>query len=150
MTLPWTIQELIPHSGEMVLVDEVVSHSEDAVVTRYTPRRGGLFNRADDSIPAWVGIEYMAQAIATFAGIEAKMAGRDIRLGFLLGTRHYHCNVTRFLPDQALTVRAERSIEDGNGLSVFNCSITGPDIHAEASINVFQPPDVDSFLRENV
>lgn len=149
MTLPWPIEELIPHSGEMVLVDEVLHYTDDTVVTRYTPKAGGLFNRADGSIPAWVGIEYMAQAIAAFAGIEAKKAGRDIRLGFLLGTRHYRSSVTRFLPDQTLEVRAERSIEDSNGLSVFNCTINGPDILVEASINVFQPHDVDSFLRDN-
>ncbi len=145
----WTMEELIPHSGAMVLVDEVLEHTDDTVVTRYTPRRGGLFNREDDSVPAWLGIEYMAQAIATFAGLEARKAGRDIRLGFLLGTRHYHSHTPRFSPDQPLTVRAQRSIEDSNGLSVFNCSIHGPDLLAEASINVFQPPDVESFLREN-
>lgn len=149
MTSHWPIEALIPHSGEMILLDEVLQSDHDSIVASCTPKAEGLLHRADGSVPAWVGIEYMAQAIAAFAGIEAKRAGQEIRLGFLLGTRHYHSNVTHFLPGQPLMIRAERSIEDSNGLSVFNCTIEGSDVRVEASINVFQPHDVDLFLREN-
>lgn len=149
MTLPWPIDALIPHSGEMILLDDILESSPDFIAARCTPKPDSLFSRDDGSVPAWVGIEYMAQAIAAFAGIQAKQAGEEIRLGFLLGTRHYHSNVTHFLPEQPLTIRAERSIEDSNGLSVFNCLIEGANVRVEASINVFQPQDVDSFLREN-
>lgn len=149
MTSSWPIDALIPHSGEMILLDEILQSSPDCIAARCTPKADSLFSRADGTVPAWVGIEYMAQAIAAFAGIQAKQAGNEIRLGFLLGTRHYHSNVTHFMPEQALIIRAECSIEDSNGLSVFNCLIEGSHVRVEASINVFQPQDVDSFLREN-
>lgn len=170
MSIPWPVADLVPHSGEMVLIDEILYVDADSIVTLCIPRMDGLFDLHNGKIAAWVGIEYMAQTIAAFAGVEAKRAGQEIRLGFLLGTRHYHSNVTHFVPGEALHIRAERSIEDSNGLSVFNCVIESAPvvdnaerienaretpvferthIHVEASINVFQPHDVDSFLREN-
>lgn len=159
MTQTWSVETLIPHSGDMVLIDEVLHASDESIQTRITPVPGGMFNREDGSVPAWVGIEYMAQTIAAFAGVKASKVGQDIRLGFLLGTRHYHSNVTHFPPHVPLTISAECSIQDSNGLSVFNCSIFSENtatggigserIRVEASINVFQPDNVDIFLREN-
>ena len=46
----------------------------------------GLFVE-DGQVPAWVGIEYMAQAIAAWAGCRARAAGKPPQLGFLLGSR---------------------------------------------------------------
>ncbi|CBL46058.1 Predicted 3-hydroxymyristoyl/3-hydroxydecanoyl-(acyl carrier protein) dehydratase [gamma proteobacterium HdN1] len=154
MKLPWTVEELLPHSGQMVLIDEVIDYNEESITVRCTPRNDGLFNHesrnsAGDSVPAWVGIEYMAQAIATYSGIHRKKAGQEIQLGFLLGTRQYHSNVTHFPVGQALEIHAERSVQDGNGLCVFRCVMTGQDTHLEASINVFLPQDADAFLKEN-
>lgn len=149
MTLPWTVDELLPHSGQMILIDEVLSADADCIVVRCTPRADGLFNHDDGNIPAWLGIEYMAQAIAALSGLERKKAGLDIQMGFLLGTRHFHSNVSSFAAGEPLEIRVERSLEDSNGLAVFNCTLTGSHAHLEASINVFLPQDADSFLREH-
>ena len=102
----WPIAELLPHAGDMILLDEVLHFSEEDVQTRLSVRPGGLFNQADGSLPAWVGIELMAQSVAAYAGCRARQAGMPVALGFLLGTRNFPCNVERFpagrqRPDQA-------------------------------------------------
>ncbi|RJG13152.1 3-hydroxylacyl-ACP dehydratase [Pseudomonas cavernicola] len=144
----WPIAELLPHAGDMILLDRVLSFGEEDVRTQLTVRPGGLFNRADGSLPAWVGVELMAQSIAAYAGCHARQAGESVELGFLLGTRSFQCNVEAFPAGTELQIHAIRSLQDDNGMGVFECHLRGPDIHAEARLNVFRPPQVASYLEE--
>lgn len=145
----WPIAELLPHAGDMILIDEVVGFGAEDIETRLTVRPGGLFSQADGSLPAWVGVELMAQSIAAYAGCQALQAGLPVELGFLLGTRKFECNVERFPAGVELRIRALRSLQDDNGMGVFECHLDGPDIHAEARLNVFRPPEVASYLQEH-
>jgi predicted hotdog family 3-hydroxylacyl-ACP dehydratase len=145
----WPIAELLPHAGDMILIDEVLSFDEDSVQTRLRVRPGGLFSQADGSLPAWVGVELMAQSVAAYAGCRARQAGNPVQLGFLLGTRSYQCDVEHFPAGSELHIRALRSLQDDNGMGVFECHLDGPGIHAEARLNVFCPPQVDSYLQEH-
>lgn len=144
----WPIAELLPHAGDMILLDEVLHFSEEDVQTRLSVRPGGLFNQADGSLPAWVGIELMAQSVAAYAGCRARQAGMPVALGFLLGTRNFQCNVERFPAGSELQIQARRSLQDDNGMGVFECHLRGPGIHAEARLNVFCPPQIAGYLHE--
>jgi predicted hotdog family 3-hydroxylacyl-ACP dehydratase len=144
----WPIAELLPHAGEMILIDEVVHYAAESVETRLMVRPGGLFNQADGSLPAWVGIELMAQSVAAYAGCQARQAGLPVELGFLLGTRNFQCNVERFPAGAELRIQALRSLQDDNGMGVFECRLSGPGIEALARLNVFRPPQVGSYLQE--
>lgn len=144
----WPIAELIPHAGNMILIDEVLRFGDDDVETRLTVRPGGLFNQADGSLPAWVGIELMAQSVAAYAGCQARQAGLPVELGFLLGTRKYECNVECFPLGAELHIQATRTLQDDNGMGVFECRLSGPGIEVFARLNVFRPPQVASYLQE--
>ncbi|MEB0150912.1 3-hydroxylacyl-ACP dehydratase, partial [Pseudomonas sp. CCC2.2] len=43
---------------------------------------------------------------------------------------------------------ALRSLEDDNGMGVFECHLTGPQIHATARLNVFRPPQAEHNLAQ--
>lgn len=144
----WPIASLLPHAGDMILLDAVETFDADSIETRLQVKPGGLFNLPDGSLPAWIGIEIMAQTVAAFAGCQARQAGLPVELGFLLGTRNFQCNVTHFPGGSLLRIRALRSLQDDNGMGVFECHLDGPDIHAEARLNVFRPPEVASYLQE--
>ncbi len=90
----------------------------------------------------------MAQCVAAYAGCQARLVGQPVELGFLLGTRHYRCDVERFPAGARLSVRALRSLQDDNGMGVFECHLDGPGLHAEARLNVFRPPEVARYLQE--
>ncbi|MBA1262259.1 ApeP family dehydratase [Stutzerimonas sp. NM35] len=145
--IAWPIAELLPHAGDMILLDGVESFDEDSVTTRLTVRPG-LLSQPDGGLPAWVGIEIMAQSVAAFAGCQGRRAGLPVELGFLLGTRNYQCNVEAFPPGSELRIRASRSLQDDSGMGVFECHLDGPGIHAEARLNVFRPPEVARYLEE--
>ncbi|MGE1154739.1 hotdog family protein [Pseudomonas sp. MAFF 730085] len=144
----WPLAELLPHAGDMILIDQVLSFDEEQVHTRATVTPGGLFNRPDGSLPAWVGIELMAQSVAAYAGCHARQKGQAVELGFLLGTRKFVCNVAHFPAGAELRIHGLRSLEDDNGMGVFECHLTGVGIQASARLNVFRPPQAANYLAE--
>ncbi|KRW61620.1 ApeP family dehydratase [Pseudomonas sp. TTU2014-080ASC] len=146
----WPVAELVPHAGDMILLDQVHRYGDDDIETSLTVRDGGLFSQDDGSLPAWVGIEIMAQSVAAYAGCHARARGEPVELGFLLGTRNYQCNVERFPLGAELHIHATRSLQDDNGMGVFECQLTGTGIEAIARLNVFRPPQVASYLQEEI
>lgn len=90
----------------------------------------------------------MAQSVAAYAGCRARQAGNPVALGFLLGTRKFECNVEHFPLGAELQIHAVRSLEDDNGMGVFECHLTGPQIHATARLNVFRPPQAENYLAQ--
>lgn len=76
------VGKLLPHTGDMILLDRVLTFDDDALSAGLTVRGDGLFGYIDH-IPAWVGIEYMAQTVAAYIGIKSTLAGEPIRFGYL-------------------------------------------------------------------
>ncbi|KQT65408.1 MULTISPECIES: hotdog family protein [Pseudomonas] len=144
----WPLAELLPHAGDMILIDAIERFDDEQIFTRLTVKPDGLFNLPDGSLPAWVGVELMAQSVAAFAGCHARQKGNPPELGFLLGTRKFECNVEAFAPGSVLTIHGLRSLEDDNGMGVFECHIHGDGIHASARLNVFRPPHANQYLQQ--
>ncbi|WP_053116674.1 hotdog family protein [Pseudomonas sp. P1.31] len=144
----WPLAELLPHAGDMILIDSIERFDDEQIFTRLTVKSEGLFNLPDGSLPAWVGVELMAQSVAAFAGCHARQKGNPVELGFLLGTRKFECNVEAFPAGTELTIHGLRSLEDDNGMGVFECHIHGDGIHASARLNVFRPPEATQYLQQ--
>ncbi|MBB3062851.1 hotdog family protein [Microbulbifer rhizosphaerae] len=142
----YPVSELVPHSGDMVLLDTVVSAGEETLVAKLRVREDGLFDR-QGRVPAYVGIEYMAQAVAAFAGYHAKCAGEAVKLGFLLGSRQFHSNVDSYQCGDELTVSVERLLQADNGMATFECRVCGEGIEQSARLNVFQPENIEEYLK---
>jgi len=131
------IAELIPHSGRMILLDRILDYDEQSLSAELIVRDAGLPGN-DKTVPAWAGIEYMAQAVAAYAGIKSKQSGEPIKLGFLLGTRRYTSNVDSFNVGSVLIIQVRNIIQDEK-LGVFDCKIYGTGIEISANLNVYQP-----------
>ncbi len=136
------VAELLPHDGNMVLLDGVVDYDQESLVAEVVVRDDGLFGDGK-TIPAWIGIEYMAQTVAAHGGMMCHLVGKPINLGFLLGTRRYISNISDFTVGTRLTVKVNRFIED-QGLGVFDCQILGDGIDISAKLNVYQPDKVEN------
>ncbi|WP_353147716.1 hotdog family protein [Pollutimonas bauzanensis] len=148
MNLP-PVAQLIPHSGNVILIDEIVSFDKDTLVARAQIKQSGLFNQADGSLPAWLGLEIMAQAVAAWAGCTAFSAGQPVKLGFLLGTRRYDCQVPAFVAGSDLTISVACSLQDDAGIGTFDCQLhQSGHVVASARLNAYSPPNVDDFIQE--
>lgn len=140
------VEHLLPHDHPMILIDEIGSWHEHGLTANVTVRPDSLFIEPN-GVPAWVGIEYMGQAIAAHAGLCARRDGQPIRIGFLVGTRRYEPGCSHFPLGTTLEVTVDAITSNTTGLRVFECRITGDGISANANLNVFMPDNVAGFLR---
>lgn len=150
MNLP-EIQTLVPHSGAMSLLDSLLGADGDTLEAQVAIRPDTLFCDGRE-VGAWVGVEYMAQAVAAHAGHAARLRGEPVRVGFLLGTRRYTCTVPAFPVGSVLNIQVQRALQGENGLAAFDCTIEdgrdGAQL-ASATITVFQPDNVEQFLQRS-
>lgn len=143
------VAELVPHSGALVLLDRVLEAGDDHLLATLTVRADGLYNHGD-RVPAWVGMEYMGQAIAACAGLRARHRNKPVKPGFLLGTRRYQPRHPDFIVGATLTVRVTRVLGDDAGMGVFDCELReGSETLVSARLNVFQPSDRDIAATAN-
>lgn len=145
MAVPYAVVDVIPHAKPMSLLDEIVSYDGAALVAGLTIRKDSIFFDGE-GVPAWVGIEYMGQAVAAFAGVGARVENKPIKIGFLVSSRRYKSDCSRFPLGAYLSVKAKPITDNETGLRVFDCSITGENIDVTTNLNVFIPDDVDDFL----
>ena len=145
------INTLLPHAGPMVLLDRVLAADEETLCAEVAIGVDSLFCGAD-GVGAWVGVEYMAQAIAACAGYSAQRRGDPVKVGFLLGARRYECTRPNFAVGSVLHVHVKRTLQSENGLGAFECRINDASdpsgmAAATATITVFQPENVHDFLQ---
>ena len=142
------VERLVPHRGAMSWLDRVIHCDAEGVIAEATIRADHLF--ADDDapgLPAWMGIEYMAQGIASWAGGQALARGEPVKPGFLLGTRRYECLRPWLAYGTRLRIECQRELMGDNGLAVFACRILhGSEEMASANISVFEPGDAQAWL----
>lgn len=118
------IAELLPHRGHAVMLDAVLERSQNHIrVSRHITRSHPFFIDGH-GVPAWVGIELMAQAAAAHAGLRSRRSGSAPHMGMLLGTRRYQMHTDYFTEDTQLEILAEREFGDSQGVGACRCSIT--------------------------
>lgn len=150
MTAMPDIRALVPHSGQMVLLDRALGADTDNLCAEVRIHAASILADAQ-GVGAWVGIEYMAQAIAAHAGWLALDRGEAVKVGFLLGSRKYEAKVSHFALGSVLRVHVHRVLQAENGLGAFECRIDivdGMANAATATVTVFQPHNVNQFLKD--
>jgi predicted hotdog family 3-hydroxylacyl-ACP dehydratase len=141
------IETIIPHRGTMLLVDEVITCSDAALIALATVRADAWYADEHGAMPAWIGIELMAQAVAAHVALVAMRAGGRARPGVLLGTRSYRAHVSAFSRDARLAIRAEEVLRSEEGHGAYECTIDHDGERcAQAVIKVFQPHDFQTFI----
>ncbi|MBI3503636.1 MAG: 3-hydroxyacyl-ACP dehydratase [Proteobacteria bacterium] len=140
-SIPYSVEELLPHEPPMVLLDEVVDWTDTGVRAAVAIRDDNMFAIAGFGVPAHVGIEFMAQTCGLFSGIEARRSGEPVKLGFLLGSRRYSAERDRFLPGERLEIEATTVFRDGP-MAVFDCRIESRGMTlATAQLTLYRPDD---------
>lgn len=148
MTRDLAIRDLIPHDTPMVLLDNVDEVRDNGLTASVTITPDSLFADAK-GVPAWVGLEYMGQAIAAHAGVCARRDGEPVRIGFLVSTRRYEPGCAWFPLGARLTISVQAITDGSTGLRVFECTLRGPGIEATANLNVYMPENIEEFMQES-
>jgi len=149
----WPMASLLPHAGNMILLDHVC-HADDDSLTAQATVKPGPYSLPDGALPPWLGLELMAQAVGAWAGYHACQNGTDVQLGFLLGTRRYEYHGENLPLGATFIVTAQRSLIDASGMAVFECTLRdGSDdssnearLFAQARLTIYQPSDAAAFV----
>ncbi|MFA7556031.1 MAG: hotdog family protein [Spongiibacteraceae bacterium] len=148
------LKQFLPHREPMLLLDEVLSYDDKkASVAVNISNSSPFFSEAMGGVPAWVGLEYMAQAISVWSGSQQITQGVPITIGFLLGSRRYQAERSCFETGARLVVEVEIRYAEESGLSAFDCTIKhiqsmeGGELLASARINAFRPDKPEKILQ---
>ena len=132
------VAELLPHGPGAAFLERVLELTGEAIACEVVPgARDGVYAE-NGMIPAELCIEYMAQAIAAYAGLRAP-EGRRREVGYIIAVRKLELHVTGFTLGQPLTVRAMWEWGEAN-LARFHAVIErdGEPL-ATAFLSVFRP-----------
>jgi len=141
------IEAIIPHRGTLLLIDAVTAFDEQTLSARATVHADAWYADAQGAMPAWIGIELMAQSIAAHVALLAMRGGGRARPGVLLGSRSYKALQPSFAGGAQLLIRATELLRSDEGHGAYECTIHHDAVCcAEAVIKVFQPSDFQSFI----
>lgn len=139
------IEPYMPHSGAMLLLNRVVDHSHQHI-TAEVDIGSHLPYYADGLVPAYLGVELMAQSIAAWSGILRADPNSRPPIGFLLGARRFQSTLAFYAEGSTLKICARQVIQN-NGLAMFECEIEQIDADgaatsvANADVSVYSMPE---------
>jgi predicted hotdog family 3-hydroxylacyl-ACP dehydratase len=142
------IEEVVPHSGAMLLVGPVLEHRPELTRCGVDVGRSALFARGDGRVPAWVALEWMAQCVAAHGGLVGRALGLPVRPGLFLGTRGVRLHADDFAPVERLEVCA-RHLRGELGLVSFACRVERPgepEPLAEGNLSVYVVERIEDLL----
>ncbi|HDL3296532.1 TPA: dehydratase, partial [Mannheimia haemolytica] len=123
------IAPLVPHSGNMILLDRITAFGEDFLTAETNIRPDNPLIK-HGKLATYASIEIMAQA------------GEPVRLGYLLGTRKLHLHRQEIPIGSQLQIQIKMSIQDATGFGVFDCQLidlADNQVLLEGALNVFSP-----------
>ncbi|MCX2524945.1 ApeP family dehydratase [Larsenimonas rhizosphaerae] len=142
MILPRPIAGLVPHSGPMCLLDSVTHADAAGLSAMVTPAHDAMF-MTPDGLPGWIGLEWMAQAVAAWGYLTADTGQEEApRKGLLLGASRLQLFEHYLQPGTTYRVDITPGFVADNGLGTFDGAIFKTDARvAEATLKIFQPSD---------
>ena len=134
----------LPHDAPMVLLEHVAAVDEDNARCRVTVGPGGIlapFLDARGHLPAWYGIEIIAQTVGVWAGWHASRHNTPPSPGMLLGARDYRSQAPYFPAGACLDVSISLLMRDDRlGSFSGEIRIDGA-TYASGRLNTYQPDE---------
>lgn len=133
-----SLDAYLPHCGPMRVIDTLIDVNDVVAITQCTVREDHIFYDATvGGIPAWFGIELMAQTVAVFAGFQNPSPAPAI--GLLLSVRQFSSTQACYPLGTTLMLKATKSYLDAN-VGVFDTEIYDQEqCIAVARLNTYQP-----------
>lgn len=143
------LDDLMAHQPPMRLLDRVVSVNENEAVAEMTVRRDNPLFVPGLGLPAYVGLELMAQTIALIDGVRCKRDNVPAKIGFLLGCRRYATDCVEFDLRTRLLISVQMVLSGGDMYS-FDARICDAEgqVLATANLNVYAPRNPEAFLKD--
>lgn len=143
MTIKGCAADFLPHKTPMVLVEQLIAVDEESVHCRVTTAKTGVlapFLNQQGELPAWFGVEIMAQTVGVWSGWQAKRAGTIlIQPGMLLGGRGWRATQPHFPANATLDITMRLLMRDDRMGSFEGEIHYGDLLLASGRLNTYQP-----------
>ncbi|MBU2885700.1 hypothetical protein KO507_07995 [Gilvimarinus agarilyticus] len=145
------LDTLIPHRPPFRLIDQVLDHAPDWVLTGATIEQdNALYDAARGGVPAWCSVEYMAQTAAVWVGL-SESAAEAAQPAFLISARSVQSSVASFSLGAMLQVRVDVNLIDGPIVAfhgkITQCVNDEWQTVSEGEFSAFRPDSLEDYLR---
>lgn len=142
-----SVTGLLPHASSMLLIDELISNSDNSALVGATIRDGYPFSVG--GIGAWIGLELLAQAAAVVSRLRNRHNSEKPSLGFLLGSRSFTAHTPEFLPGQRvfIEIQIDPASEGQSAITALGVirDVSGL-LLCEGGLTLFEPNDDALYL----
>ncbi|OON40735.1 3-hydroxy-fatty acyl-ACP dehydratase [Izhakiella australiensis] len=133
----------LPHAAPMVLIERVIAVSEDSAHCQVMVNESSVlapFLNQRGALPAWFGIEILAQTIGVWSGWHGRQhQDEKPQPGMLLGGRGYRAAQAEFAAGILLDVEITLLMRDGKVGSFEGTIRHGTALLASGRLNTYQP-----------
>ena len=135
--------DLLPQRPPMLLIDSIDDYGEDWLCASVVIRPESVFFQAPLGIPAYVGLEYMAQTAAAHGALDLVQRGAAPSICLLIGCREYRCTVGHFPCAAILRIEARLLLRDAQDFAAYDCTITwNSNVLARSTLKAVRPQDI--------
>jgi predicted hotdog family 3-hydroxylacyl-ACP dehydratase len=133
----YPVEEVVPHSGRMVLLDRLLTVEEGRLTAEVKLRADSMFVR-NGRARAIVAVEYMAQAVAAYVGTLSRGKNEPVEIGYLIGIREMKLAVDHLEAGDTLVVEVQH-VFGNDQLGSFKTNTTRDGtIIADATLTVYR------------
>jgi predicted hotdog family 3-hydroxylacyl-ACP dehydratase len=111
---------IVPHKGKMLLLSRIISYDlkEQSLCAEYDITEDCIFyNPVIEGVPAWVGFEFIAQAIAALSGIRGQRQDEEPKIGYILSVSSMQIDIQFFQAGDTVQINVK---ESGSMDQVYN------------------------------
>ena len=103
---------IVPHKGKMLLLSRIISYDleEQTLSAEYDISENCIFyNPVIEGVPAWVGFEFLAQAISALSGLRGRMSGKEPKIGYILSVSSMQIDSHFFQAGKTVQINVKES-----------------------------------------
>ncbi|MFU0911862.1 3-hydroxy-fatty acyl-ACP dehydratase [Kluyvera intermedia] len=135
--------DYLPHDAPMLLLEEVISVTDDTAICGVTVSPDGVlapFLDAQGNLPGWFALELMAQTVGVWSGWHRVAHQQEsLSLGMVLGARELVCATGMLAGGLTLSITVTLLMQDAR-FGSFECIIeANGETVSSGRINTFQP-----------
>jgi predicted hotdog family 3-hydroxylacyl-ACP dehydratase len=103
---------IVPHKGKMLLLSRIIGYNleEQTLCAEYDITENCIFyNPAIGGVPAWVGFEFLGQAISALSGLRGHMSGDEPKIGYILSVSSMQIDIHFFKAGNTVQINVKES-----------------------------------------
>ena len=104
------ISSLVPHRGKMLLISRVKNYNreEKSLCAECQITKDCLFyDPLIKAVPAWVGFEFIAQAISALSGVIIRERGEEPKIGLIMSVSSMNIGLPSFACGNILEIKVK-------------------------------------------